>query len=624
MFPTKEVTSPKNSIMSEVNDTMKRILIIDDEPTIRNFLSEILSNKFECVEVGSAEEALELLSKETFNLVISDIQLNGISGLEMTPRVHELALDTVVIMISGQQSIECAIKAMRVGAFDFITKPFTIDQVEAVVNRAIEYQSLLLTKRYYKNHLEELVTERTAEMHRQITERQRAEEKVNRIAYYDSLTHLPNPTLFRDRLTQELSINGDSKNKLATIFISLDRFRAVNDTLGYSVGEQLVEKAAGRLSQIASKTDTLAYFGGDQFALLLKEINGVEDVTKVLQRIREAFTDSFKCGEHELFVTASFGISLFPDDGADCQTVLKNSGAALFQVQQNGGNSYQFFTTDMHDKAFKRLSLESDLRRALERDEFVLYYQPQVCAQTDQITGVEALVRWQHPEHGLVPPDEFIPIAEDTGMIVELGQWVLNTACRQSMAWQNAGFVPLRMGVNLSPRQLEQSDLVNIINSIILETGLEPTCLELEVTESLMIGDARQTIETLRQLRERGVKVSIDDFGTGYSSLSQLQNIPLDVLKIDRSFVRDMMLNRNIIAIVKTIIALAHNFKLKTVAEGVETEDQASFLRQLGCNELQGYLFSKPLPPGELELLLTKQQLAISGRAINLSANTGI
>jgi diguanylate cyclase (GGDEF)-like protein len=601
--------------MNKENNEIKRILIADDEPVIRSILREILCEKYSCVEVGSAEEALEALSAEKFNLVISDIQMSGISGLEMTPRVREIAPDTLVIMISGQQRIESAIAALRVGAFDFITKPFTFDHVEAVVNRAIEYQSLLQTKRLYENHLEELVTERTAELHRQIGERQRAEEKVNRLAYYDSLTDLPNPTLFRDRLTHELSISGD-ENKLATIFISLDRFKNINDTLGYAIGEQLLESVARRLSKIVSKTDTIAYFGGDQFALLLREIGGVEDVTKVLQSIRETFAAPFECGAHELFVTASFGVSLSPDDGADCQTLLKNSGAALYQVQQNGGDSYQFFTGDMHEKAFKRLSLESSLRRALERDEFVLYYQPQICSRTDRITGVEALVRWLHPELGLVPPNDFIPIAEDTGMIVPLGEWVLETACRQNVAWQNAGFAPFRMGVNLSLRQLQQSDLTDVINRIMTETGLNPSYLELEVTESLMMCDAPQTIETLGQLRARGIKISIDDFGTGYSSLSHLKDIPLDALKIDKSFVRDMMTDRNIVAIVKTIIALAHNFKLKTIAEGVETEEQASYLRQLGCDEMQGYLFGKPLPAGEIETLFKKQQFAMSDKTI--------
>ncbi len=601
--------------MNEETSEMKRILIADDEPVIRKLLRTILSEKYVCTEADSAEEALELLADETFNLVISDIRMSGISGLEMTPRVREISPDTVVIMISGQQSIESAIEAMRVGAFDYITKPFTFENVETVVNRAIEYQSLLVANRLYENHLEELVTERTAELHRQIAERQRAEEKVNRLAYYDSLTNLPNPTLFRDRLTHELSNSG--ANKLATIFISLDRFKNINDTLGYAIGEELLERVSRRLSKIVPKTDTLAYFGGSEFALLLREVGDIEDITKVLQSIKETFAAPFKCGVHELFITTSFGVSLFPVDGEDCQTLLKNSGAALCQAQQDGGDSYQFFTADMQEKAFKRLSLESSLHRAFERDEFVLYYQPQICSLTDRITGVEALVRWRHPELGLVPPNDFIPIAEDTGMIVPLGEWVLEAACRQNAAWQKAGFAPVRMAVNLSLRQFQQSDLIETINRILTETELEPSYLELELTESLVMCDAGRTIEMLRQLRARGIKISIDDFGTGYSSLSHLKDIPLDALKIDRSFVRDMMTDRNIVAIVKSIIALAHNFKLKVIAEGVETEDQALFLRQLGCDEMQGYLFGKPLPPAEIETLFAKQQFIISNKSIN-------
>lgn len=601
-------------INEEINQR-KRVLIADDEPPIRNLLRQILGEKYLCVEVDSAEAALEILAREKFNLVISDIQMSGISGLELAPRVREIAPDTVVVMISGQQSIDCAIKAMRAGAFDFITKPFDFDSVETVVRRALEYQSLLETKRHYENHLEELVVARTTELRQEIAERRCAEEKVNRLAYYDTLTNLPNATLFRDCLSDALANAG--ANKLATIFISIDRFKSINDTLGYATGDQLLQGAAARLSNITRETDTIAYFGGDEFALLLREIGGVEDVAKVLQIIKKTFSAPFNFGVQEIFVTLTFGVSLFPDDGADCQTLLKNSGAALHQARRNG-SSYQFFTDDMQERAFRRLSLESSLRRALERDEFVLFYQPQVCSLSDKITGVEALVRWRHPELGLVAPDDFIPIAEETGMIVPLGEWVLTHACRQKVAWQNNGFAPLRMGVNLSLRQLQQTDLVETISRILTETGFTPSSLELEVTESLMMNNARQTTETLERLRARGIKISIDDFGTGYSSLSHLKNIPLDVLKIDRSFVSDMMTDRNIVAVVKTIIDLAHNFALKTVAEGVETEEQASFLRQLGCDEMQGFLFGKPLPPEDLETLLTKQKSSMSGKPQNL------
>lgn len=603
--------------MNEEVKAPKRILIADDESLIRNLLLQILGEKYLCVEVSSAEAALEMLAVEKFNLVISDIQMSGISGLELAPRVREISPNTVVVMISGQQSIDYAIKAMRAGAFDFITKPFDFEIVETVVQRAIEYQSLLDTKRHYENHLEKLVVERTKELQQEIFERQHAEEKVNRLAYYDSLTNLPNATLFRDSLTDELTSAGG--NRLATILISIDRFKSINDTLGYATGDQLLNGVAERLLKITRETDTLAYFGGDEFALLLREISGVDDVTKVLPIIQKTFSEPFVFGVQEIFVTVTFGVSIFPDDGKNCQTLLKNSGAALNQARKNG-NSYQFFTHDMQEKALRRLSLESSLRRALERDEFVLYYQPQVCSQSGKITGVEALVRWQHPELGLVPPNDFIQIAEETGMIVPIGEWILTAACRQQVVWQNAGFTPLRMGVNLSLRQLQQPDLVEMVNQILTETGFTPSSLELEVTESLMMSNAIQTKDTLEKLRARRIKISIDDFGTGYSSLSHLKNIPLDVLKIDRSFVRDMMTDPNIVATIKTIIDLAHNFMLKTIAEGVETEDQASFLRQLGCDEMQGYLFGKPLPPEELETLLTKQKSLMFGKSRNLIA----
>jgi EAL domain-containing protein (putative c-di-GMP-specific phosphodiesterase class I) len=302
------------------------------------------------------------------------------------------------------------------------------------------------------------------------------------------------------------------------------------------------------------------------------------------------------------------GISLYPDDGTDCQIMLKNASTALYRVRQRGGDSYQFYTADMHERALKRLSLENNLHRAIEREEFVLYYQPQVSAKTGKFIGMEALVRWQHPEMGLVPPNDFIPIAEETGLIVPLGEWVLRTACRQSVLWQQSGLMPLRLGVNLSLRQFQQNDLVEVVNCALHDSGLKPEYLELELTESAIMHDAEQAIAVLQKLRKLGIKISVDDFGSGYSSLSYLKTLPIDVLKIDRTFVQDITTDLKDVAIVKTIVSLAHNLNLKTIAEGVETDEQSVLLTSLGCDEMQGYFFSKPLTAAALEFLLTTQQ----------------
>lgn len=597
--------------MFRKNDGKARILIVDDEPLIRNLLRDILSENYECVDVGSAEAALSLLEKEQFNLVISDIQMSGISGLEMIPRVLTLAPDNCIIMISGLQTIESPIKAMRIGAFDYITKPFDVDHVEAIVNRALETQSLRLTKRLYESHLEEQIAARTAQLREEILERQRAEEKINRMAYYDSLTNLPNPALFKDRLTHELGRASGSRKKLAVIFFALDRFKSVSDTLGLAAGEELLRDFAERLAVSVRKTDTAAYFGGSEFALLASDLAGAEDCVKLVQEINQSLRHPFNCAGQEVFLTASFGISLTPNDGEDWQSLLQNASTALYRARQNGGDNYQFYTAGMHDLALKNLSLENGLRRGIEREEFVVYYQPQIASETGELTGMEALVRWQHPELGLVSPLEFIPIAEESGLILPLGEWVLKTACEQNAAWQRAGFPPLRVGVNLSPRQFRQSDLVESISRILKDSGLEPQYLELELTESLLMEDVELTIKTLHDLRNLGIKISIDDFGSGYSSLSHLKNLPIDTLKIDRMFIKDITAHSSNEAIVKTIITLAQNLLLKTIAEGVEIEEQSSILSALGCDEMQGFLFSKPLAAAAFEAILSERRYKI-------------
>jgi diguanylate cyclase (GGDEF)-like protein len=590
--------------MINENDGGARILIVDDEPLVRNILRELLNENHQCVEVGSAEDALTLLQTDVFNLVISDIQMTGISGLEMIPQIRSLAPDTVVIMISGLQDIESVIKAMRAGAFDYITKPFAFDHVETVVSRALEHQSLRLTKKLYENHLEEQVAARTAELRLEIVERQRAEEKVNRMAYYDALTNLPNPALFKDRLTHELNKSSGERKMSGIIFLTLDRFNNISDTLGLSAGDDVLRQFAERLAGCIRKTDTAAYFGGSEFALLATTVSGAEDCAKIAQKIKNVLLSPFECGGQELFVTASFGISLAPDDGCDCLMLLKNASTALHRARQSGGGDYQFYKADMHERALKSLSLENSLRRGLEREEFVLFYQPQINAASGELTGTEALVRWQHPELGLIAPLEFISLAEETGLIVPLGEWILQTACVQNAAWQHSGFAPLRIAVNLSLRQFQQNNLVETVSRVLAFSKLKPQYLELELTESLLMDNAAMTIETLRRLRNLGIKISIDDFGTGYSSLSYLKSLPIDTLKIDRTFVTDIAAGASDTAIVKAIITLAHNLGLKTIAEGVETLEQSAVLSALGCDEMQGYLFGQPLSTDALEAVL--------------------
>jgi diguanylate cyclase (GGDEF)-like protein len=575
-----------------------RVLIIDDEEQIRHLLIDVLGSAYDCSDAGSAEEALAALSENTYDLVISDIDMGAMSGLELVPRVHSLSPDTVVVMVSGNQDIGFAIEALRVGAFDYITKPIDLRHVEASVERALNHCNLLKEKRRYKEQLETLLQQRTAE--------------VDWLAYYDTVTQLPNRALFEDRLTQSVSVAKATHQSLGVLFISLDQFKKVNDSLGHGPGDILLREFAERLKSCITKSDTVARFGSDEFALLRTQIDGTKDVIETIGSLSQVLKFSFDLPGHELFATASVGVSLFPLDGEDCQTLLKNAGAALYKAKRSGGANYQFFTADMHELATKRLELESNLRKAIQNEEFLVHYQPRVSVDSLTITGVEALVRWQHPQLGLILPSEFIPLAEDAGLIVPIGEWVLRTACMQGQRWRDQGIAPIQIAVNISARQFHDQDFSQTVIRILEETGLSPKYLELEVTESSIMQDAGFAAGMLSRLKSMGINISIDDFGTGFSSLASLKRLPIDALKIDKSFVREATTDPDDAALVMAIITLAHNLRLKVVAEGVETEDQLRFLQLLRCDEIQGYFFSKPLPAETLATVFEPQIRVIS------------
>lgn len=581
--------------MINAGDGKARILIIDDEAEIRNLLSGMLSESYQCTAAGSAEEALSLLHLEEFDLLISDINLGGMSGLEMIPHAGAIAPDTVMVVVSGQQTIESAIEALRVGAFDYIKKPFSFQHVESAVRRALDYHSLLEAKRQHESHLEELVKQRT--------------DELNHLAYYDVLTDLPNRILFEDRLTQALALAQGDRQTLGVMFLSLDRFKEISDTLGYAEGYRLLQQIAARLTSCVHEGETVARFEGDEFALLART-DGTEYMAEIIYQINEAMKLPFALDEHELFITVSIGISLYPEDGEAAATLLKNAGAALHRAKEQGGNNYQFYTAGINAKALKRLTLESNLRRALERNEFEVYYQAQIDISTKQVVGMESLVRWQHPELGLLPPAEFIPVAEDTGLIMLINEWVLRIACAQCSTWHENGLGPLSVAVNLSAHQFQQQNLPEAVARTLRETGLSSRHLELELTESSIMKNTESAVKTLGELKEMGVRIAIDDFGTGYSSLGYLKRLPIDKLKIDQGFVRDVTTDPNDAALVMAIIALAHNLRLKVIAEGVETEEQLRFLHLLRCDEWQGYLYSAPLPAEAFKQLLIDSRRA--------------
>ncbi len=453
---------------------------------------------------------------------------------------------------------------------------------------------------------------------RDITERKRTEERVVRLAYHDTLTGLLNRHSFKDHLAQAVAHAQRYGRYVATIFLDLDRFKRINDTLGYKVGDLLLQGVGDRIQECVRKSDKAARhfdgqanpvsrLGGDEFTILLPEIKQVQDSAKVAKRILDAVARPFNIAGHEIFITASIGITVYPLDGEDPDVLLKNADAAMYNAKEQGRNTFQFYTESMNASSFKRLALENSLRKALDREEFIIHYQPQVEISSGKTSGMEALLRWKHPELGLVPPGDFIPLAEETGLIVPIGEWVLGAACVYNKALQNLGYPPKRVAVNISSLQFRPQSLVKSVTKALKISGLDPAFLELEVTESAIMKNMEESSKILRELKGMGLRIAIDDFGTGYSSLSYLKRFPLDILKIDRSFIQNIPEDQDDAAIATAIIAMAHSLNLEVIAEGVETEDQLAFLLAQRCDEAQGYLFSPALPPDDIETYLKNE-----------------
>ncbi|WP_427157798.1 EAL domain-containing protein [Aliinostoc sp. HNIBRCY26] len=426
-------------------------------------------------------------------------------------------------------------------------------------------------------------------------QRQQVEEKIRYQALHDLLTGLPNRLLFDELLGKALANATRSSESLAVIFLDLDRFKIINDTLGHTLGDRLLQSVAQRLQTSLRSGDTVARWGGDEFTILLPRIHFLEEVTQVAWRILKAFENVFYLEGHELYVSASLGIALLDEHSPDAETLIQHADTALYHAKDEGRNNYQFYTTSLSAKTPDILNLDKNLRYALERGEFTVYYQPQINLRSERITGMEALLRWQHSEMGIVAPSVFIPLAEESGLIVTIGEWVLRTACQQNRAWQDAGFNPLIIAVNLSPKQFRQPNLVETVAQILAETGLEPQYLELEITESTAIEDIEFTKKVLYDLEAMGVHLSIDDFGTGHSSLSRLQLLPLHNLKIDSSFIRELTTDTRVAHIVKAIVTLGRSLGLKLTAEGVEKQEEIDFLKSIHCEDVQGFYFHRPL-----------------------------
>lgn len=445
---------------------------------------------------------------------------------------------------------------------------------------------------------------------RDVSERRQAQDQLYRLAHHDILTGLPNRILFLDRLQQARALAQRLRLHAAVLFLDLDRFKVINDTLGHALGDKLLQAVARRICGCVREIDTVARIGGDEFTVIIVNLTDPKDIEKVASKILLSLSQPQVIDGHELFISTSIGISIFPDDSEDLDSLVKKADIAMYYAKAQGRNNFQYYNNFMDENAQRRLSLENNLRRAVELDELKIYYQPKVDIACGSITSMEALLRWEHGDMGLLPASEFISLAEETGLIIPIGEWVLKKACEQSREWQELGLTPIRIAVNVSGYQLQKSGFRDDVKRILMETGLDAQYLELEITESVIMQRPELTMSILRELRELGVHISIDDFGTGYSSLANLKSLSVNTLKIDKAFVRDVEVNSTDAAIATAIIAMGKSLNLNVIAEGVETDGQLSFLRDRNCNEIQGYLFSKPLPPERaMEFLLRRPGL---------------
>lgn len=544
-----------------------QILVCDDDRTMRILLRKALeADGYEVTEAHDGHQALRKFKDAAPDIVLMDAAMPALDGFETCSKLRTAAggEHTPVLMITALNDDESMERAFGAGATDYITKP---------VNWTILRQRV----------------------RRMIGERQ-AEKRINFLAYHDALTGLPNRTLFMERLEQALIESSRRSCKLALLFLDLDGFKLVNDTLGHDAGDLLLKIVAGRLRRCLREDDTVARLGGDEFTIVLQGIEHNGQPSGAATRVLEALSHPVSVKGREIFVGASIGIAMYPADGRDAVTLLKNADTAMYRAKEHGRNTYQFYTPDMGTQVLVRMSLETSIRRALKRDEFTIHYQPVVDLGSGALVCAEALVRWEHPELGLVPPAQFIGLAEETGLIKPLGRWVLRNACQRARQWQSVSNHPLRVAVNLSGKQFGDHHLVENIHEILQDVGLSPALLELEITENTVMQNSDNAICMIGALKQLGIRVSVDDFGTGYSSLSCLKRLPLDALKVDRSFVGNIPADPDDSAIVKAIVAMAHSLRLGVVAEGVETGEQIDFLRAQGCDLAQGYYVGRPMP----------------------------
>ncbi len=693
-----------------------RVLIVDDEPIQLESLKEMVAlSGYQVEATSSGLDAIDYLQKYTFEVMLLDLNMPDLSGYNVIDFVREHSIEVKIIVVSGESNFDAVTRALRLGAYDFIKKPYVPDELLATMKNAAHRMGLEASNNrireklenseylhrfivdnspdvvfmldaegkftflndtiytllgYDKNellgeHYSAIVAGQSADqaryvfmerrsderksrhvelkfrckdqteykyfdtssmaidvkapadaganvtvkgtygVARDITERKKAAELIKFQAYHDLLTRLPNRTLLEDRLSLAIRQANRNKQQLAVMFLDLDRFKWVNDTLGHTMGDRLLQAVGQRLENCLRKGDTLARFGGDEFALVLPQIQNHGDAVTIAEKILDALKEPFEVDEHELFITCSIGISIYPEAGETMDSLIQSADMAMFCIKEKSKNGYQFFDDQISAMTNSRLTMERELRKAIAENELVVWYQPQVAAETSDIVGFEALVRWNHPEKGLIYPSDFIPIAEETGLILELGNQVLETACRDLQIWREKGLGNFRVAINFSAVQVDQDDFIKNILTTLEKYQIPGNCLEVEITENVIMSDMTHVIQKLRQLTRLGIKIAIDDFGTGYSSLSYLQQFPINTLKIDKTFVNSIHVSEGGTSIVDAIVAMAKGLRLNLIAEGVENSAQLDYLKELGCHEIQGFLFGKAESAQTTQQLLT-------------------
>lgn len=704
-----------NTHLNSLPEKPEMILVVDDEKRQQDSLMQLMAQQGYLVDSASdGSQAIEKLKHENIGIILLDLNMGGSNGEHVMQFITDNELDTAVIVVSGETSFEAAENALKFGAYDFIRKPYSLENLLNSVNNAMKKRHLetencrmhaqlreseklhryivnkspdivyildsqghftFINKRVetllgYKmkevigKHYSELIHEEdldkaqfkfnerrtgkrasinielklkcknkdqtrnfdnrllpieinsvgiyrsqneikskkfvgTYGIARDISDRIEAEEIIRFQAYHDMLTRLPNRTLLKDRLHQAIAHAKRNQSKLSVMFLDLDRFKVINDTLGHLVGDRLLQAVAMRLRHCLREGDTLARIGGDEFTLLLPEVSSKRDAEVIASKIIKSLKLPFKIDTHELFVSTSIGISQYPDDGQTMESLIKHADIAMYSVKGRGKNGYDFYHNNMLDAYSRHLSLENDLRRAMDDSQFKIYYQPQINIETNEVFAMEALIRWQHPERGLISPSEFIQLAEETHLIKQIGNWMIENCCAELRRWREMGLDTVRVAINVSSIQLEQDDFVEFILSTLRKNSIPGEFIEIEITENTLMHDTEDGIDKLRELSHHNIKIAIDDFGTGYSSLNYLKRLPIDTLKIDQSFIRDMSNSDEDSSIIKAIIAMAKGLNLNIISEGVETEAQLQQLKAWRCQNMQGFLFGRPMPDFE-------------------------